>query len=56
MESFPKASDVGSMYFMHPSEKEPIENFWKLKKKKKHLEGDWSNLLSVTFKAPNQIF
>lgn len=42
-----------SLYRTHPSSKEPIGRI--SKNVVPNLEGDWSNLLSTTFKWPNRI-
>lgn len=42
-----------SLYLTHPSSKEPIGRI--SKNVMQNLEGDWSNLLSITFKWPNRI-
>lgn len=42
---------------MHPSDAEPIESLWKGRAlKKKNLEADWLNVLSVAFKADQSDF
>lgn len=45
-------SQISRIYFTHPSGEEPIENVCKVGAfSNKHLDGDWTNILSVTVKA-----